>query len=317
MSMIISASYKTDIPTFYGEWFMNRLDAGYCMVINPYNRRPFRVSLRLEDAKAIVFWTKNAGPFLPKLTLIRERGYPFVLQYTINAYPRALEQSVVNAEQSIEHMKKIAAEFGPQVGVWRYDTILFTTLTPPDFHRRNFERLAKALEGTTNEVVVSFAQFYKKTLRNMNSAAETNRFTWYDPDDNAKRSLVDELADVARAYGIQLSICSQRRFISDRVAEARCIDAARISKIIGHPLSVELKGNRAECGCYASRDIGEYDTCPHGCVYCYAVLNQALAQKHYREHEPSSEYLFAPADLSLQVDDDHDDDSDTAQLKLL
>jgi len=36
VDMIISASYKTDIPAFYGEWFMNRLDAGYCDMVNPY-----------------------------------------------------------------------------------------------------------------------------------------------------------------------------------------------------------------------------------------------------------------------------------------
>jgi hypothetical protein len=33
--MIISASYRTDIPAFFGEWFMNRLRAGICKVVNP------------------------------------------------------------------------------------------------------------------------------------------------------------------------------------------------------------------------------------------------------------------------------------------
>ena len=28
--MIVSASYRTDIPAFYGRWFLNRLDAGWC-----------------------------------------------------------------------------------------------------------------------------------------------------------------------------------------------------------------------------------------------------------------------------------------------
>jgi hypothetical protein len=34
-AMIISASYKTDIPTFFGEWFINRLRAGYCKTLHP------------------------------------------------------------------------------------------------------------------------------------------------------------------------------------------------------------------------------------------------------------------------------------------
>ena len=41
--------------------------------------------------------------------------------------------------------------------------------------------------------------------------------------------------------------------------------------------------------------IGEYDTCPHGCVYCYAVQNQELAKRRFRAHDPTSEYLVAPS----------------------
>src|SRR5438874_5283695 len=45
--MIISASYKTDIPTFYGEWFMNRLKAGYCKMVNPYSQHIYRTPYRM------------------------------------------------------------------------------------------------------------------------------------------------------------------------------------------------------------------------------------------------------------------------------
>ena len=80
--MIISASYKTDIPTFYGEWFMNRLRAGYCKMINPYNRRTVLVPLARTDVDGFVFWTKNVAPFLMYLREVHERGYPFVVQHT-------------------------------------------------------------------------------------------------------------------------------------------------------------------------------------------------------------------------------------------
>jgi Domain of unknown function (DUF1848) len=63
--VIISASYKTDIPTFYGDWFLNRLQAGFCKTLNPYNRQVLRVSLTPDDVNGFVFWTKNVGPFLP------------------------------------------------------------------------------------------------------------------------------------------------------------------------------------------------------------------------------------------------------------
>lgn len=317
VEMIISASYKTDIPTFYGGWFLKRLNAGYCKVINPYNRRPFTVSLRPEDVDGFVFWTKNVGPFLDKLAEIRRRSFPFIVQYTINAYPRSLEFSVVNAERSIDHMRAIADTYGSRAAVWRYDTIVVTSATPVDFHRRNFEQLARALEGTTDEVVISFAQFYKKTLRNMNWAAENFNFSWEDPSDETKLQLAAELAEIAKAHRIQLAVCSQRKYVAPGTAEARCIDARRLTDISGRPFNAQISANRGDCACYASRDIGEYDTCPHGCVYCYAVMNRELAQKHYREHDPESEFLFnpAPPDVVQQAADIPDESE--SQLPLI
>src|SRR5438067_13702975 len=94
--MIISASYKTDIPTFYGEWFMNRLRAGYCKMVNPYGRQVYTVALSIEHVDGFVFWTKNIGPFLKYLPEVKKRNYPFIVQHTINGYPSSLESKVIN-----------------------------------------------------------------------------------------------------------------------------------------------------------------------------------------------------------------------------
>lgn len=110
--MLISASYRTDIPAFYGEWFHNRLCAGFCRVVNPYGGPPSRVSLLPEHVDGFVFWTKNLGPFLPRLKEVRERGVPFAVQYTINGYPRALEYAVVDADKSVQHARRVADEMG-------------------------------------------------------------------------------------------------------------------------------------------------------------------------------------------------------------
>lgn len=293
--MIISASYKTDIPTFYGEWFMNRLRAGYCKMVNPYNRIAYRVSLDPADVDGYVFWTKNLGPFLRHLPEIRQRGFPFVVQYAINGYPRSLEYAVVDAKRSVEHVRRVAEEYGARVCVWRYDTIVISSETPIEFHLRNFESLAAALEGAVDEVVISFVQLYRKTLRNMNWAAAEFGFSWEDPPDDEKRKLASDLVAIATARGMRLSVCSQRNLIVAGAEDARCIDAARLGNVAGRRIGAALRGMRKECGCYASRDIGEYDTCPHGCVYCYAVQNRELAQRRYREHRPDSEFLFEPA----------------------
>jgi hypothetical protein len=294
--MIISASYKTDIPTFYGEWFMRRLRAGYCRMVNPYGRQIYQVSLRREDVSGIVFWTKNVAPFLRHLPEVRDRGFPFVLQHTINGYPRALETSVVDANRAVESLRKVRDRFGPRVVVWRYDTIVISSLTPLDFHVENFSYLAEALRGITDEAVISFAHFYRKTKRNMDISAREVGFQWRDPSLEEKHFLVNKLLDLARDNGMRLSICSQPDYLVEGSVEAQCIDAQRLEDIAGRPIVSRVKGNRKACGCFESRDIGEYDTCPHGCVYCYAVQNREFALARFRMHDPASEFLLEPAE---------------------
>jgi hypothetical protein len=292
--MIVSASYKTDIPAFYGRWFMARLDAGFCRMVNPYGRQVYEVPLARPAAEGFVFWTRNAGPFLGALREIRRRGFPFVVQFTITGYPRALETSVIEAPRAVEQIRQIAVEFGPRVVVWRYDPIVPSELTPLGWHLANFERLAEGLEGATDEVVVSFAQLYRKTRRNLEAAARAHRFAWRDPTDEEKRALLTELVARARRHALRLSLCAQPQYAVPGTAEARCIDAARLSAIAGTVIEAPTKGNRAGCRCAESRDIGEYDTCPHGCVYCYAVNSRALARRRHQAHDPNGPFLLGP-----------------------
>lgn len=298
--MIISASYKTDIPAFYGSWFMQRLRAGYCKMVNPYGHQIYTIPLTPGEVDGFVFWTKNVGPFLKYLPEVQRLGYPFLVQHTITGYPRELEDRVLDATHTVASLRSVAESYGPAVSIWRYDPILITSLTPPDWHRRNFAALARSLRGVTDEVVVSFAQIYKKARRNLDQAARATGFSWHEHEATqleVARALIADLAWIAAEHGMRLTICSQKALQTPGITqEARCVDAARLERVSGNVLldKIKLKGNREECGCFASRDIGEYDTCPHGCVYCYAVLNRELALTRYKEHDPHSEFLFPP-----------------------
>jgi hypothetical protein len=241
-----------------------------------------------------VFWTKNVGPFLQHLPEVQAHGYPFVVHLGINGYPRALETSVADAERAVEHACAIREAFGPHAVVWRYDTIVTTSLTSPDFHLSNFARLAEKLAGATDEVVVSFAQIYRKTRRNLELAARKEGFTWGDPPLPEKRVLASKLVGIAREHGLRLSLCAQRELLVPGAGDARCIDAARLARVAGKPIGAGARGHRKACGCSESRDIGAYDTCPHGCVYCYAVQNRPLALKRYQAHDPASPFLAPP-----------------------
>jgi hypothetical protein len=296
--MLISASYKTDIPAFYGPWFLQRLQAGFCHTRNPYNQQVSIIPLTPDHVDGFIFWTKNISPFLSCLQTVRHLGYPFLLQYTITGYPRELEERVCTSTQTVASLRAVAATYGSAVPVWRYDPVLLTSLTPADWHRRNFAALARSLQGATDEVVVSFAQIYQKTRRNLQQAAASARFSWQEHEQTTPeqaQALLAELAEIAAAYGMQLTICSQPQLQTPGLTRpARCIDAERLQQVSGRAPGqrITLKGNRPGCRCFASRDIGEYDTCPHGCLYCYAVHNRSRALAGYMAHDPLSPALF-------------------------
>lgn len=289
--MIISASYKTDIPAFYGQWFVNRLQAGYCMMRNPLNRREIRVSLLPKDVDGIVFWTKNFRPFMKFVNSVESTGIPFIVQYTINGYPKSLEKHVVDWRKSVDTARALAERFGPRCIVWRYDTIILSKETRVEFHRENFQRIADALHGITDEVVISFMQLYAKTARNMDRMASEWANPWNDPPLGFKRDFAQELFGLAADRNMVLTVCSQPEIVTTQ-PPSRCIDAERIADVGGNRFPAKTLGNRPGCMCAASRDIGDYDTCPHGCVYCYAVRSQDLAVKRFKAHNPESEFLF-------------------------
>jgi hypothetical protein len=288
--MIVSASTRTDIPAFYGPWFRNRFRAGFARVASPYGGPVSTVSLR-QGVDGLVFWTRNIGSFLPVLDEVAEAGMPFIVQYTVTGYPRALESSVVGSCRSVSLIRQLAERYGPRAVVWRYDPIVVSDLTPPAWHVNNFTALARTLEGSVDEVVVSFVQTYRKTARNMAAAAQLHGFAWGDPAAEEKRQAITRLADIARSFGMGLTLCTQPELSIDGIAAARCIDAQRLADVAGHPIATKTKGNRPGCLCAESRDIGAYDTCPHGCAYCYAVNRTSLAKARFHTHDPLAEML--------------------------
>ena len=293
-AIIVSASYRSDIPAFYGDWFMRRLDAGFCRVVNPYGGQIHEIPLTREAVAGFVFWTRNPGPFGAALAEVAGRGYPFVVQMTVTGYPRPLEASVLAPERAVALIEDLARRYGPRAAVWRYDPLLITSLTPPAWHRRTFTRLARAISGSVDEVVFSFAHIYAKTKANLTHAAGRHGFTWDDPPEAEKRALLADLAGIARGFGLRPTLCAQPELLGPGIEPARCIDAGRLSDLAGRPLGTRTKGNRPGCLCAESRDIGAYDSCPHGCVYCYAVRKPGLAKRAYRAHDPESPFLIAP-----------------------
>jgi hypothetical protein len=155
----------------------------------------------------------------------------------------------------------------------------------------------------------------------MDAAAHEHGFKWDEhPDPKETDDLGNErcrhlllyLAGIARAHNMRLTVCSQPQFlVPGLLEEAHCVEADRLARVAtewGFEKSNlcatgKQKGNRKECACSAARDIGEYDTCPHGCVYCYAVRNRPLALDRYKAHDPAGEFLFPPKEYVPERDD--------------
>ena len=280
--MIISASRRSDIPAFFGEWFVHRLHAGEVLVRNPMQpKQVSRISLSQDNVDAIVFWTKNPADFLSRLPEIDRLGYAYYFLFTLNPYDVAIEPGVEDKRLVIEVFKQLSRHIGPEKVVWRYDPVIISDLYTPAWHRVSFDRLAEELSGYTERCIISFFDDYRKVRTRMRTIGYTI------PDKVLMEEIAGMLADSAKRNGMSLCTCSEDIDLSQYgIMHSRCIDSDFAGRITGRQMSGRKKDSRQRnaCGCVESRDIGSYNTCTHGCLYCYAVSSQekvSLTRQHY------------------------------------
>lgn len=299
---IISASRRTDIPAFYSEWFMNRIRAGVVAVPNPMNRKQVSwISLGPSDVDAIVFWTRDARPLLPYLDELQGRGFRFYFQYTLTDYPPELEPRSRTWQETVKTMHQLANRLDRRQVIWRYDPVIFTPALDEAYHLATLDRLAEALEGTSERLVISFVDLYRKTRRNLQRAANISPDPSSDavaqgaPTHMTLQEFASQVAEIGQSHGFQVQSCAEAVDLSaSGVAPGRCIDSALLEELFARPFDpTKDKHQREACGCVTSRDIGMYDSCPHGCVYCYANSSSTQAMKNRRRlHDPTSPCLL-------------------------
>lgn len=277
---VVSASRRTDIPAFHVEWFMRRIRDRRVQVLAPFGGKVFEVSLDPFDVIAIVFWTKDAGSILNYLTELTELGYCFTFLYTINNYPHFLEPNVPPLTHTIKVVERLAS-LSCSIR-WRYDTIVMTDQLDERWHMENFQELARELAPFTKECIFSFCDYYKKTIRNMKCHVPGFQM----PRESDCIRIAGQLSHIAETVGVTLKSCGHEFLVSDRIPRARCVDPGFLMRIVDSPErrtaveQLKFAPTRKGCGCAASRDIGAYDTCAHGCVYCYANANSDAARRN-------------------------------------
>ena len=283
--MIVSASRRTDIPALYSEWLMNRLRAGYAMTKNPMNPAQVRrVELTREAVDGFVFWTKDPAPMLPRLHALDAMGFAYYFQFTLTPYHGDIEANLRPKAEIVETFRALSAKIGRERVVWRYDPNLVNERYTVDYHCRAFTRLCGLIGGCTDTVVISFVDMYKK-LRSPLIRPMT---------EGEMAELAGFIGETARAHGLHAAACCEAADLTPYgIGRSACIDAARLARIAGREIKAAPdKNQRTGCGCAAAVDLGAYNTCTNGCVYCYANAGKAAAAKNFAAHDPAGEFLL-------------------------
>lgn len=283
--MILNTGNRTDIPAYYSDWFYNRIEAGYVCVRNPYY--PSQVTkyrLAPEVIDVMVFCTKNPQPMLGRIS--RLSAFETFWFVTITPYGREIEPYVPQAGQVLNSFQQLSGLVGRERVSWRYDPIFISNKYSITYHIEQFKQLAEALSGYTSQCVVSFIDLYEKTKRNF---PEVRNVTAQEQEE-----LVTAFSKIAKANDLQIHLCCENvGLVREHVDADGCMSQAVLEHALGCKLNVpKKKPARSECACLLGADIGAYNTCGHGCLYCYANYDRESVVKNRKLHNPASPLLI-------------------------
>ncbi len=295
--MILSVSRRTDIPVFYSEWFFNRLKEGFVYVRNPMNFHVVsKINLSNDVIDCIVFWTKDPSKIIAKLDQLDDLGYRYYFQITINGYPKEIEKNVPDLESAIDSFINLSGEIGKEKVIWRYDPIILSDKLDLAYHIDKFNQIAQRLNGYTKRCVISFLDVYSRTAKNL------SHINYKDISNEDMKDIGKKISESIKEYKYDFEVftCSEKINLEDYgIKNGKCIDDKLISEIFNIEISTKKdKTQRKECGCVESIDIGSYNTCDNGCLYCYANFNDGLRRKNRKLHDPDSPLIFGNIDES-------------------
>ena len=293
--MILSVSRRTDIPSYYSEWFFNRLKEGDVCVRNPMNiHRVSRIALNKDVIDGIVFWTKNPKPMMKHLDKLND--YAFYFQFSLNPYSTDIEKNIPSKKDSIiPTFIDLSNSIGKERVVWRYDPILINKNYSLEYHTKYFTLLCEKLSPYTEKCTISFIDLYRNIAKNLMQRGITSI------PNEVQEEIALTFSQIAKNYGLIIDTCCEGIDLSKYgIGHAACIDVKRLERIGGYKLNLSKdKNQREECGCFERIDIGAYNTCKNGCKYCYANFSNKLVERNFSMHNPNSPLLYG----NLEPDD--------------
>jgi len=314
---IISASRATDIPAFYPDWFMHRLKEGYVKWFNRFNGKSTYVSF--EKARVIVFWTKNPEPFVRYLPELDDWGIHYYFTFTLNDYEKEmLEPNVPELKRRIDNFRRLSETIGKERVVWRFDPLILTKSLTVESLLQKIHTIGDQIHPYTEKLIISFIDIglYRKVHQKLISGGikDCREFTLEDMNRIAR-----ELQEMNDEWGLEIATCAEPTDLSEYgIRHNKCIDDDLIIRVFNHDKELmkflgygppgdgllpfidttrtnvlKDSGQRKDCGCIPSKDIGQYDTCIHCCVYCYANSSPGVAHQNYRKHQCHGKYCEA------------------------
>lgn len=285
--MILSVSRRTDIPNYYSDWFLNRINEGFLYVRNPMNiHQVSSITLSPEVVDCIVFWTKNPEPMIDRLDELKK--YKYYFQFTLTGYGKDIECNVPHKKNVIISIfRRLSQKIGSDKVIWRYDPIIFTAKYTPEYHLNAFEQIAESLRGYTYKCVISFVDTYAKNKKSIDALKS------YEMEKVQLIEFMKKVQWIATKNGIEVASCAEEMDLEAcGIKHNCCIDKKLIEDIIGGKINVSKdKNQRKECGCIESVEVGTYNTCKNGCKYCYANYSSKSVISNCCKYNPRSPLL--------------------------
>lgn len=285
LQMILNTGLRTDIPGFFSEWFYNRIDDGFVYVRNPYAKNQiYSYKLDPEFIDCIIFCTKNPRPMLENIEKIDKFNQYWHI--TITPYEKEIEPNVPPMNDVLESFKYLSKKLGKENVTLRYDPIFINEKYSLEKHIESFEYIANSLSDYTTEAIISFIDLYEKTKRNFPKAKEVTK------DERLK--IGKEFARIGNENNIRIKTCVEGTELDKfGIDSSGCMTKEVIERAINKNLNIpKQKARNGECYCLLNNDIGEYNTCGHGCLYCYANSNKRLVKRNLKLHDPKSPILI-------------------------
>ena len=277
MLMILNISNRTDIIAYYSKWLINRYNEGYVDVRNPYYQNNI-TRIYFKDVDALIFTTKNPIPIIPYLNLLKKT---IIFYITITPYHKEIEPNVINKKEIINAIKKITNVIDKEYIYIRYDPIFISKKYTIEYHIKSFNKLCNLLNNQINHIIISFLDEYK------NTKMDYKYLQYKKINNNEIKILAKNFGNIAKKNNMTIQTCNEVDLTEYGFVKGCFVSKELIYKLTNKKFK---KWKARNCNCIETIDIGEYNSCPNLCRYCYANFEEKKIIENYKKTR--SEFFF-------------------------